>query len=171
MRRFPRLTGAKMRPVGRRSVPHILDEVRINKHGQWMKSDLPPNIVLYDGVCGLCSALVAWLVSHDHRGKLWFAPLQGKTAAMLRRRHPEIPETLETVVLVADSHIWLKSMALLVVARHLRWPWRLGWWLRWLPQSPLDAVYTFIANRRYQIWGRFETCRLPDVQEQQRFLP
>jgi predicted DCC family thiol-disulfide oxidoreductase YuxK len=35
------------------------------------------NLVLYDGVCGLCNKLVAFLLHHDRRDQFWFAPKGG----------------------------------------------------------------------------------------------
>ena len=43
----------------------------------------PQPIVLYDGTCGLCHRSVQWLSRRD-RGQLWYAPLQGETAAALQ---------------------------------------------------------------------------------------
>ena len=55
---------------------------------------LPPRLVLYDGMCGLCDKSVQWLLDHDPDGKLRFAPLQGPTAASILERHPSLPRTL-----------------------------------------------------------------------------
>src|SRR5580698_9071612 len=96
-----------------------------------------PPIVLYDGTCGLCSKSVQWILRHERDHELRFAPLQGATAEELRGKHPEIPVTLESVVLVADDRAYLRSKAFLHVARHLRRPWRAGYYLRWLPAFAL----------------------------------
>jgi len=127
--------------------------------------------VLYDGACGLCHRTVAWLLSKDRERQLWFAPLQGETAARLRMLHPEIPVELETVVLVAAGRVHLRSKAVLHGARYLGPPWRWASWLRWLPGPVLDPVYRFIARVRHRVWGRFETCRTPTTADEGRFLP
>jgi predicted DCC family thiol-disulfide oxidoreductase YuxK len=128
-------------------------------------------IVLYDGVCGLCHRAVAWLVAHDRERRLWFAPLQGETAARLRAAHPEIPGDLDSVVLVEGGRVHLRSQVFLRGARHLAWPWRLGWWLRWLPPALLDPAYRAVARVRYRVFGRFEACRVPAAADRARFLP
>jgi predicted DCC family thiol-disulfide oxidoreductase YuxK len=132
---------------------------------------LPPRIVLYDGVCGLCNRTVAWLLRRDRERKLWFAPLQGETAARLRARHPEIPTTLESVVYVEEGRVHLRSKAFLHAARHLDRPWRWAACFRRLPAFPLDLIYRLIARIRYRVWGKYDTCRLPDSNERERLLP
>ncbi|HUJ62894.1 MAG TPA: DCC1-like thiol-disulfide oxidoreductase family protein [Kofleriaceae bacterium] len=127
-------------------------------------------IVLYDGTCGLCSRSVRWLLRHERDHELRFAPLQGATAAALRARHPAIPATLESVVLVEDGRVWLRSKAFLHVARHLRGPWRWGYAWRWLPAIVLDLGYRAIAAVRYRVWGRVEVCDLPSPEHRDRFL-
>jgi predicted DCC family thiol-disulfide oxidoreductase YuxK len=132
---------------------------------------LPPTIVLYDGVCGLCNIAVSWLLRHDRDRKLHFAALQGETAARLRKLHREIPEKLDTVVLVDDGRVFVRSKVFLYVARHLRWPWRLGYHVRWLPAPVLDILYRFIARIRYRVWGKYEACRAPSTDDRSRLLP
>lgn len=128
-------------------------------------------IVLYDGTCGLCSKSVQWILRHERDRELRFAPLQGETAAALRARYPRIPATLESVVLVEDGRVHLRSQAFLYVARHLRAPWRAGYRVRWLPAFALDLGYRVIARLRYRIWGRVDACDLPSPEHRARFLP
>jgi predicted DCC family thiol-disulfide oxidoreductase YuxK len=132
--------------------------------------DVPGPIVLYDGVCGLCQRSVQFLLARDRR-QLWYAPLQGETAAALRAIHPEIPATLESVVLVDDGRVYLRSKAFLHVARYLTAPWRWAYHLRWLPAFLLDLGYRLVARVRYRIWGKFDACRLPSADERAQLLP
>ncbi len=128
-------------------------------------------VVLYDGTCGLCHKSVRFILRHERDHDLLFAPLQGETAAQLRARHREIPETLESVVLVDGDRVRLRSKAFMYSARHLRAPWRWGYALRWLPAFLLDLGYRVIAAIRYRVWGRAELCDLPAPEHRARFLP
>jgi predicted DCC family thiol-disulfide oxidoreductase YuxK len=128
-------------------------------------------VVLYDGTCGLCHKSVRWLLNHERDHDLQFAPLQGETAAALRARHREIPETLESVVLVDGDRVRLRSKAFMYLARHLRAPWRWGYAVRWLPGFLLDLGYRVIARLRHRIWGRADICDLPSPEHRARFLP
>ncbi|HTR49750.1 MAG TPA: DCC1-like thiol-disulfide oxidoreductase family protein [Kofleriaceae bacterium] len=128
-------------------------------------------VVLYDGTCGLCHRSVQFILRHERDHELQFAPLQGETAAALRARFPEIPTTLETVVLVDGDRARLRSKAFLYLSRHLRAPWRWSYGLRWFPGFVLDLGYRFIAAIRYRVWGRVDACDLPAPEHRARFLP
>jgi predicted DCC family thiol-disulfide oxidoreductase YuxK len=133
--------------------------------------DLPARVVLYDGVCGLCHRAVAWFAARDPERRLRFAPLQGETAARLRALHPEIPHGLDTVVLVEEGRVHLRSQAFVRAARHLARPWRWAGWLRWVPAALLDPAYRAVARVRYRVWGRLDVCGAPAGGDRDRYLP
>jgi predicted DCC family thiol-disulfide oxidoreductase YuxK len=128
-------------------------------------------IVLYDGTCGLCHRSVSWILKHEADHELTFAPLQGETAATLRTRHPEIPQLVDSAVLVENGEPKLRTKALFHVARHLRRPWRWLYAFRWLPHALLDLGYRALAAVRYRVWGRADACKLPTPEQRRRFLP
>jgi len=136
--------------------------------------ELPPRLVLFDGVCGFCDRAVRWLLAHDREARLYFAPLQGETAALLRARHPEIPEALDTLVYVeakADGErVHLRSEAVFRVLFELPAPWRRLAWLRCLPRSLTDWAYDLFARQRYRLFGRSDRCAVPQPGERARFF-
>jgi predicted DCC family thiol-disulfide oxidoreductase YuxK len=140
-----------------------------------MTRALPARLVLFDGVCGFCDGAVRWLRAHDPAGRLAYAPLQGETAAALRRLHPEIPVDLETLVLVESeggrSRVFLRTDALWRVSAQLTGPWRRLAWLRWIPRGLRDFGYGVFARRRYRWFGKLDACRIPDAAERARFWP
>jgi predicted DCC family thiol-disulfide oxidoreductase YuxK len=127
-------------------------------------------VLLYDGTCGLCDRSVRWILRHERDRELTFAPLQGETAAALRARHHDIPDALESVVLIENDRVRVRSKAFLYLARHLRAPWRWAYRLRWLPAVLLDLGYRVIARVRYRVWGRVDMCELPANEHRARFL-
>jgi predicted DCC family thiol-disulfide oxidoreductase YuxK len=127
-------------------------------------------VVLYDGVCGLCNHSVKFLIKRDG-GQMYYAPLQGETAEALRAQYDEIPKTLESVVLVDNGHVYLRSKAFLQGAKYLTRPWRWAYWFRWMPGFLLDLGYRVIARLRYRIWGKYDTCELPTRDERAHLLP
>lgn len=136
-----------------------------------MQPAMPPRIVLYDGVCGLCHRLVRWLMAHDTTGRLHYAPLQGETAARLRAIHPAIPADLDSVVYVEEGRVYLRSKAFVHVARHLGRPWRWAYHVRWLPARVLDPLYFLVARTRYRVFGKLDTCQVPTAEHRERVLP
>ncbi|MGH0028158.1 MAG: thiol-disulfide oxidoreductase DCC family protein [Myxococcota bacterium] len=137
-------------------------------------AELPRHVVLFDGVCVFCDGAVRWLMARDPEERLRFAPLQGETAAALRARHPQIPEALETMVLVegppGDQRVYTDSEAVFRTLALLQSPWRHLAWLRVLPRGLTDAGYRLFARLRYRLFGRRDSCAIPTPAEAARFL-
>jgi predicted DCC family thiol-disulfide oxidoreductase YuxK len=128
----------------------------------------PSPIVFYDGECGLCHRFVQFILARDHAGTFRFAPLQGPTAARLV---PGCAATLGSVVLKDETGVYQKSEASLRVLARLGGLWVLTTPLRAVPPVVRDAVYDFIAKRRYRWFGTADACALPPPSAQPRFLP
>jgi len=133
------------------------------------------DLVLYDGVCGLCNRLVQFILRHDRAGRFRFAALQGDLAAALLRPHGRDPRDLDTVCVVRDhggpgEQVLTKARAIIHVAGHLGWPWKLARLARVLPGALLDFGYDQIARRRYRWFGRYDACPLPTPATSARFL-
>ena len=127
--------------------------------------------MLYDGECGFCAQSVRWVLDHERDHAIRFAPLQGRTAARLRRSYPRIPEAIDSVVYIDSGRAHLRSKALLHASRHLRAPWRWGYGMRWLPGFALDLGYRLVAATRYRIWGHGDACQMATAEQRARFLP
>ena len=132
-------------------------------------------VILFDGVCGLCHRLVNFVLRHDRRGVFRFASLQSPAAREILQRHRISTAPMDTVYVVTDfglptERVLAKSSATLYILSRLGRPWRLPGVARILPQSLRDWVYDAIARRRYQIFGEFDTCPLPDPRHRDRFL-
>jgi predicted DCC family thiol-disulfide oxidoreductase YuxK len=133
------------------------------------------DLLLYDGVCGLCDRTVQFLLARDARGHLAFAPLQGPTAAAARVRLG-FPSELSTVVLVTNpgtpnERAYLRSDAVLRALEGLGGTWRLAAVLRVVPRALRDPLYELVARHRYRWFGRLGSCRLPSPEQAERFLP
>lgn len=129
---------------------------------------MPNPILLTDGVCNLCNRSVRFILKHERNPTLRFASLQSAAGTALLE-DCDIPD-LSTLVLIDDAGVHTRSTAALRTAAHLRAPWR---WLRVLaiiPRPIRDWLYTCIANTRYRVFGKSDTCPIPDPAHQSRFL-
>jgi len=133
-------------------------------------------IILYDGVCGLCNRLVQFLLKHDHSSRLYFASLQSDFAATVLQRHGIDPKDLDTLHLVEnfeqpDERVLQRSDAVLRAGRELGGVWSglsaLG---KVVPRPLRDVVYRLVARNRYRVFGKYDTCMLPNPQQRNRFL-
>ena len=132
-------------------------------------------LVLYDGVCGLCNRLVSFLLRHDRRDQFQFAPLQSELAQTLLRRYGLDPNEFDTVVVLADfgqpaERALTRSQAALWAIGRLGGIWRMFVVAKVIPLSLREALYKFIACRRYQVFGRYDECPLPKTEDRHKFL-
>lgn len=134
-----------------------------------LMADLDGPVVLFDGVCNLCSWAVRFIVSHDD-GSLRFAPLQSEVASELLGTTGLQTDYFDSLVYVNDGNAYTKSAGAVRIARHLDVPYRWAWHLRLLPQSLLNVAYDGLATVRYQVFGRKDTCMVPDDELRKRFL-
>jgi predicted DCC family thiol-disulfide oxidoreductase YuxK len=134
-----------------------------------------PRVVLYDGLCGMCDAVVQFLLRHDHKDAFRFAPQQGEAARQVLARHALDPATLETICVIENYNspqevVYTRSDAALRIADGLGGIWTFTLAARLLPRSFRDACYDLVARNRYRIFGRRTECRLPGEEDKHRFL-
>jgi predicted DCC family thiol-disulfide oxidoreductase YuxK len=127
-------------------------------------------VVLFDGVCNLCNGAVNFIIDRDPDGYFRFAPLQSDVAGRLLAGTDAAGATLDTIVLVEDGTAYVRSTAALRIARHLSGAWPLLSAFLAVPRPLRDAVYDWVATRRYQWFGRREQCRVPTPALKDRFL-
>lgn len=128
-------------------------------------------VLFFDGECVLCNGIVKWLFERDPDRNLYFASLQGETAAALRSAQSEFPEGLDTIVFWDDGVLRVRSAAALWVSRLLCAPWRWARLLRFIPGALTDPFYRLVARNRIRWFGKTETCWLPSPDQRARFLP
>jgi predicted DCC family thiol-disulfide oxidoreductase YuxK len=133
------------------------------------------HLVLYDGVCGLCSHLLQFLLEHDHHSVFTFASLQSATGKAMVERFGGNPNELTSFYVLANyradhARMFSRSGAALFVAGELGWPWKVAVLMRVLPAAILDRMYDVVARTRYRVFGRFEHCLTPRPEFRRRFL-
>jgi predicted DCC family thiol-disulfide oxidoreductase YuxK len=132
-------------------------------------------IVLYDGVCGLCNRTVQFLLKRDRHDRLRFASLQSDFAATFLKRHGMDHQSLDTVYAVlnygqAGETLLAKGDAVLFFARAIGGVWSIGGLGRIVPRATRNWLYDFVARHRYQVFGKSETCMLPDPKQRPKFI-
>ena len=136
----------------------------------------PHPIIFYDGFWGLCNRLVQFLLTRDRHGRLKFDSLQSDFATRVLTRHGIDPKDLDTLHVVVNYEqleelVLDRSEAVLRACRELGGPWKfLAAIARIIPRGLRDLVYRFVARNRYRVFGKYETCMLPDPSQQNRFL-
>jgi predicted DCC family thiol-disulfide oxidoreductase YuxK len=127
-------------------------------------------VLLFDGVCNLCSAAIQFIIKRDTAGVFRFAAMQSPTGERLLAEHGLTDVSAETMVLIIGQHIYLRSDAAVEIARRLDGAWSLLHWFFLLPRSWREASYRLFANNRFRWFGRRQSCLLPSEENRRRFL-
>ena len=135
--------------------------------------DSRTSIVVYDGVCLLCSRWVRFLLRRDTRARFRFASIQSETGRGLMLAHGLDPASPLSLLLVEGDHGYTDTDAIARVLHHLDpWHWRMiGTGMLWMPRPMRDPLYRFVARHRYRLFGRSDQCFMPSVEQQTRFMP
>jgi predicted DCC family thiol-disulfide oxidoreductase YuxK len=132
--------------------------------------DLPDRMILFDGVCVLCSRWVAFVIAHDPGARYRFVAIQTPRGRQLAERFGIDAENPETNVIVSGGRAYFKlESALVALADFPGWRWTRIAYL--LPKRVRDFLYDRIARNRYRLFGRRATCLVPTPDVASRFLP
>ncbi len=121
---------------------------------------LPDGLVLFDGVCVLCSGWVRFIVERDPEARFSFLPIQSEEGRALATALGISPDEPETNAIVRGGHVHFKSDSAIAVLSTLP-GWRWTRWLHPLPRPLRDWAYDRIARNRYDLFGRTDFCRVP----------
>jgi len=145
------------------------------KHVSELPSDIQASlghadIIVFDGVCVLCSGFFRFMLARDSGEHFRFVVAQSDLGTRLYQALDLPTEDYETKLVIVDGVIYRKLDAFFAAMGRLGWPWRALSALRGLPRWLKDPIYVRIARNRYAIFGRSETCLIPDAALRARFV-
>lgn len=127
-------------------------------------------IVVFDGMCALCSGWVRFLLRHDRRGVFRFAAMQDPVGRGLLVAHGIDPDDPVSFLLVDGDAAWHDSEGVIEVLRRVGGVWRAAVALRVVPRPCRDSAYRLLARNRYRVFGRRDACMRPPPETRARFL-
>lgn len=128
------------------------------------------SILLFDGLCNLCDSSVQFVMKRDSKRQFLFTSLQSVAATAFLKAQPETIQNSDSIILVTSDGVYSKSTAALKIAIKLKGLWFLMGIFFILPAFIRDAIYDFIAKKRYQWFGKSDRCRIPTPEEQNLFI-
>ena len=137
---------------------------------------LPPGlkdtgpVVLFDGVCRLCSFWARFLIRFDRKRVFKLATVQSAEGKALLKWFGLPTDTYETMAVIEGREIYTKSAAFIRVVRNLPFPWPLAATVWLIPRPIRDWMYDRIALNRYTLFGQYDACLLPAPDHNDRFL-
>lgn len=127
-------------------------------------------IIFFDGNCPMCHSWVKRILLADKKKEIKFSPLEGQLAADLLT--PFLPGYMQenTIVFFDEGEVYIRSDAALKILQTLGFPYSIGFLGRLMPGTWRDAMYRWVANRRYLYGNRFDQCPLPPAEWRERFI-
>jgi len=121
-----------------------------------------PTVIIYDGMCHLCSGSMAWLAHRVPKDRLKFTPVQSAEGAKALQSAGLNELDPSSFLLVSRGRVLQKSKAVIATLYLVGGLWKaLAWVLKLLPMSFADRLYDWVANNRYRWFGRRDTCFIP----------
>ncbi len=127
-------------------------------------------IILFDGVCNFCNAIVNFIIKQDKKNVFLFCALQSDSGKKLLEEYKIDWKANDSFVVIENKKAYQKSNAALKLYNKLPWYWK---WIQifWIfPKFIRDAVYNFIAKNRYKWFGKKEECMIPTKEVREKFL-
>ncbi len=126
-------------------------------------------VIYFDGICNLCNGTIQYVIKRDKKKLFCFAALQSKSGEALLKNHNTILP--DSIILVYGNKLYVKSDAVLMIARLLAGVYSLAVVLYVVPKFIRDGVYDWVARNRYKWYGKIDSCMVPTTELQSRFLP
>ncbi|QAY86189.1 thiol-disulfide oxidoreductase [Pseudomonas arsenicoxydans] len=126
--------------------------------------------VLFDGTCKLCNGWAAFIIQYDKAHRIQLAAVQSPEGQELLKWAGLPLEKFNTIVLISQNNVCMRSEAMFEILGQLNAPWR---WLkaaRVIPATMRDWMYDKIALNRYRLFGRYDSIHLPTADHDRRFL-
>ncbi len=127
-------------------------------------------VILFDGVCNLCSGSVNWIIDHDKKNLFKFSALQSNYGKGIVAKYNMEGNYMDTAILLDEDDIFLGSDAVLRILKHLGGIYSLAYLFIIVPAFIRNFVYQVVSENRYRWFGKMDTCRIPTPQLKANFL-
>lgn len=107
-----------------------------------------PRIILFDGICRLCSGWIGFVYKRDPAGRFRFAAVQSRAGQALLEACGLPTDRFDTMVYIESGRAYYRSDAFLRIVRHLPMCWPLLAVAGICPRFIRDRVYDLIARDR-----------------------
>lgn len=128
------------------------------------------HIILFDGLCNLCSGWVQFLIRRDPEANFHFCSVQSDVGQALLVAIGLPRHRIETMAYIHHGTVFLRSSAILEVTRKLPWLWPACAIGLIIPVRWRDWCYQRLANNRYRVAGKKNQCMVPSDEIKARFI-
>lgn len=128
------------------------------------------SVILFDGVCNLCSGWVQFVIKRDPKKRFKFASLQSELGDSIIEDYNIKMKDKASIVLIEHNKAHIESTAILRIISQLKGPVKVLCLFNLIPKPLRDSIYRFISKNRYRFFGKKESCLIPSKEIQNRFI-
>ena len=125
------------------------------------------DIVVFDGVCVLCNRFFNWLITNDKDENFMYTNFQSNYS---RKNNIKLNEINSVAVIKTNGDKIYKIQAVRYILKKIKRYFFLQILLKLLPLFLTNIFYDLIANFRYRIFGKYETCMIPNENIRKNFI-
>ena len=125
------------------------------------------DIVVFDGVCVLCNRFFNWLIKNDKDEKFMYTNFQSNFS---RKNNLKLKEINSVAVIKTNGEKIYKVQAVYYILKKIEKYFIIRILLKLLPLFLTNICYDLIANFRYRIFGKYETCMIPNENIRKNFI-
>ncbi|MEJ9314625.1 DCC1-like thiol-disulfide oxidoreductase family protein [Priestia megaterium] len=128
------------------------------------------SVILFDGICNLCSGWVQFVIKRDSKEIFKFALLQSESGNSIIKDYNIKMKGKAFIILIEHNIAHIESTAILRIVSQLKGPIKILRLFSLIPKPIRDNTYRFISKNRYRFFGKKESCLVPSKEIQNRFI-
>ena len=125
------------------------------------------DIVVFDGVCVLCNRFFNWLIKNDKDEKFMYTNFQSDFS---KKNNLKLKDINSVAVIKTNGEKIYKVQAVYYILKKIDRYFIIQILLKLLPLFLTNICYDLIANFRYRIFGKYETCIIPNENVRKKFI-
>ena len=125
------------------------------------------DIVVFDGVCVLCNRFFNWLIKNDKDEKFMYTNFQSNFS---KKNNLKLKEINSVAVIKTNGKKIYKVQAVYYILKKIDRYYIVRILIKLLPLFLTNICYDLIANFRYRIFGKYETCIIPNENVRKNFI-
>ena len=125
------------------------------------------DIVVFDGVCVLCNRFFNWLIKNDKDEKFMYTNFQ---SVFSKKNNLKLKDINSVAVIKTNGEKIYKVQAVYYILKKIDRYFIVQILLKLLPLFLTNICYDLIANFRYRIFGKYETCIIPNENVRKNFI-
>ena len=125
------------------------------------------DIVVFDGVCVLCNRFFNWLIKNDKDEKFMYTNFQSDFS---KKNNLKLEDINSVAVIKTNGEKVYKVQAVYYILKKIDRYFIVRILLKLLPLFLTNICYDLIADLRYRIFGKYETCIIPNENVRKNFI-